>query len=121
MKKTYPINDQYRAVIQTDENTLTLWIEKIKFIFFGIIDWSSQFGYAKWFILGDGKDGSPITECYQYPLIRTIEHPTYRNIDNFDLEVEIAKLYNSVMNEAKENNYKKKKREYMMNKIINIS
>lgn len=116
--RKYPINDQYNAVVEVDDEQLILHIENVRKIFFGLIDWSNQYGHTKWFLLDNRPDGSKIYHCYQFRIRACdIEH---RNIETFDLESEIAKLYHSVMAIEAENKAKQKFKDYNMNRILDI-
>lgn len=118
--RTYPITNIFQAVVEVDSPVMCIYIERKYRIFFNLIPRSEQYGHAKGFVLGDKPDGSKIYNCYNIPgrISRSGGEFDYRNIDAFDLEVEIAKLYNSVMIIEAENARKEKLFESKLNSIL---
>lgn len=118
--RIYPITDIFQAVVEVDSPAMWIYIERKYRVFFNLIPWSEQYGHAKGFVLGDKPDGSKIYTCYSRPgrISRSGAELDYRNIDTFDLEVEIAELYNSVMVIEAENARKEKLFESKLNSIL---
>lgn len=119
--RKYKISENYQAVVEVDTPAMWLYIERKYKVFFGLIPWSEQYGHAKGFVLGDQPDGSKIYSCYSRPgrISRSGAEMDYRNIDTFDLEVEISKLFHSVMKIEAENERKEKLFQYKLNNILN--
>lgn len=103
--KTYPITPEYLAVVEVEDNNVILYIEKVKKIFFGLVDWNERVTSFKVFTMGDHDDDRGIE-------IQRMIHGylgryglNIRNIDTFDIEVEISKMYHQylVRKEAEKN------------------
>lgn len=107
--KTYQITSEYQAVVEVENNDLILYIEKLKKVFFGLIEWNERVTSFKVFTMGDHDDDRGIE-------IQRMIHGylgryglNIRNIDTFDIEVEICKIYHEylVRKEAEKKRYEK--------------
>lgn len=113
--KTYPITTEYVAVVEIEDVILILYIEKVKKVFFGWIDWNDRVSPFRVFTMGG------IDENMGVDIQRMIHgylghYPTRkRNIDTFDIEVEISKMYNDYLNGVQ----LEKERDEKLNNFIN--
>lgn len=115
--KTYTINAEYLAVVEIDDNDLILYIEKVKKIFFGLIDWNERVTSFRVFTLGDKDEDRGID--IQRMIHGYLGHYglNKRNVDTFDIQVEIAKLYHSYLSGQEAKKEKDKKLNALINRL----
>jgi|SRR6187402_1935249 len=119
IQKKHTINDSCYAIVEMRDNYIYLWIEEIRTCFFGLIKYGDRVSCVKHFSLWDipekenGRPCSTLTETRVYGRFMSIPN-NKRNIDTFDIELEISIFYKEYI--------ESQKRRFEFNKkLINVS